>query len=331
MENKWPREDRDALEELKRRAEKFEGRIVVILPIRNEATPRHEGNKAVRTIRQLRSQKAPRTQLHFVCIDDGSTDGCANTLTRARDITFFRNELPKGQGIARSLGVYVEPATAYVSMDAHMEMRTKHGLEMLALNAIDTGGIVSAASYALNLEVTEKRQYFCGIGQVWRPFSGHQWYPPLKSDWAKTVTRLLQPIDLPQGACYAFTRATFDKLGGFHESHNHFGFFDRDLAINCRFQDIPLLCNTYVQSWHWYRRQRPYRPASHHIWYGYTECLRSMFRDDIWRKYFLPKVQGIHDAGLQYLIHDVRLAELQSLFEKKKKRTDEEVIEWIGL
>ena len=176
------------------------------------------------------------------------------------------------------------------------------------------------------------------MGHHWEPYEGKQWYVPLKGNWNylrtyKGKQKLLEPVEVPQGACYAFTEATFDKLGGFGESIGHFGCFDRDLAINCFFQDIPLLVNTEVHSMHWYRTKRPYSAIPHSIWYGYVQCLRRMIRPDIWEKYFLPyiPINAQRDSVMQYLMHDVHLAAEQTLFEKKKVRTDEELVKWIGI
>ena len=69
-------------------------------------------------------------------------------------------------------------------------------------------------------------------------------------------------------------------------------------------------------------------------WYGYVQCLRQMFRPDIWQKVFLPKVaeaqKRLRDPVIEFLLHDPHIDVLQAAFEAKKKRTDEEVLQWMG-
>ena len=63
----------------------FKGKIIVVVPVRNE------GPEIVRTIRDLRKSRAPGTNLHFFVVDDSSTDGCCKTLPNAPDITLTTN------------------------------------------------------------------------------------------------------------------------------------------------------------------------------------------------------------------------------------------------
>jgi hypothetical protein len=305
----------------------FKGQIIVIMPVRNE------GDWAVRTVRNLLASKARGTDLHFCIIDDGSADGCCKIFKRGKpkDITLFESKQGgNGQGVARSLGVYLFPhARAYYSIDAHETMETKHGIEQLVLDAEETGGIVMARS--LNLS---KEKLNVGVGCKWGAISEGGVTRP-QGLWIrepKTPTRLT-PVNVLAGADYAFTRKTFDALGGFGESYGYYGYFDLDLSINARFLNIPVHCNTQVSAGHLYRGPRPYTMSGRWRWWGFVECLRQRFRPDIWRKHFLPSAQLIQkklqDPMIDYLIHTPRLDILQAAYEPKKKRTDEEVLAWM--
>ena len=306
----------------------FEGRIVCIIPVRNE------GVEIVRTIRDLRASKAEGTDLHFAVIDDGSTDGCCEILHRARDITVLTHDVPRGQGIGRTLGVTMfRGADAYVSLDGHMRMETKFGLETLALNAIDSGGIVGCLSGNL-----ANSKNFYGAGSKWHN-STDGGIMNFASNWCyarpKENPDHLRETQLLSGQCYVFTEATFDKFGGFGESYGLYGFFERDLGINTYFRGIPQLVNTQVQSWHWYRRNRPYPMTGRYRWWGFVQCLRSRFRPDIWQRVFLPAAQKAvthsKDAFMLYLMRAPWLAALQREYEPLKVRTDEDVLEWMGV
>ena len=306
----------------------FEGRIICIIPVRNE------GVEIVRTIRDLRASKAEGTDLHFAVVDDASNDKCCDILSNARDITVFVNKEPRGQGVARTLGVTMfRGADAYVSLDAHMRMETKFGLETLALDAQETGGIVGCLSGNL-----ANGKNFYGAGSKWHN-STEGGIMNFASNWCygrpQDNPPRLQEAQLLSGQCYVFTEATFDKLGGFGESHGLYGFFERDLSINAYFKGIPVNVNTQVQSWHWYRRNRPYHQTGQYRWWGYIQCLRSMFRPDIWERYFLPAAQKAvtsnKDVLMLYLMYDPHLAAIQRDYEPHKVRTDEEVLEWMGV
>lgn len=314
----------------------FQGRIIVVMPARNE------GPEAVRTVRNLRKQKAPGTRLHFFVIDDGSTDGCCHILKPAKDITVITNPVPLGQGIGRSLGVfrYIDDPDAvrgFVEIDAHIRMLTPYGPESLVLAAEETGGIVGCRSAILDKPATESR-----AGHTWtkpkpgvdaRSLCAHQWaYLPLGE---KHKGPMLVQRDVPQGATYAFTGATFRKLGRFGESRGAYGFADIDIGVNCKFLGIPYLIHSGVASAHLYRKKRPYPMTGVWWFYGYIECFRSMFRPDTWTRVFRPGLaaawKDIDTPLLEYLLRDPHLEDRQQTYETRKVCTDEQVLEWMGL
>ncbi|HUW99406.1 MAG TPA: glycosyltransferase family A protein [Phycisphaerae bacterium] len=308
------------------RAAGFEGRIVVVMPVRNE------GVKAVETVRQLRAMKAPGTHLHFAVVDDGSTDRCCEIFKPARDCTVWRNVEPMGQGVARNLGVLAQEADAYLSIDAHIEIGP-HDAEKLAVLAEESGGVVGCLSGSL-----ANRKNFRGCGHRWerkpnpvgRAIMGSVW------NYHRVDTRALIPVHRHAGACYAFTRKTYDRFGGFGETRGLYGFFERDLAVRCRFTGVPQLVYPDALAWHWYRKNRPYRMTGLGYWQGYVESLRTTFRPDVWKRVFEPAARRtndsrLHDPVLDWMLRDPRLLILQADFERKKVVSDEEVLGWLGL
>ena len=326
---------------LNMQAQDFTGRIVVVLPARNEATPAAEGNKLLATIHALREAKAPGTDLQFAVFDDASQDDCAEPLQGMPDVHLYRNPEPCGQGVNRNLGVWLHPgARGYVQMDAHMDV-DKHGLETIVLDAEATGGFVGCISRDLKKPEQDSRRAGCdwnvigtgedlNIGVNTRGNgTGFGWH------YANRNAPRLESVPIQRGACTAFTEATFETFGGYGESYTRFGFADHDLAIRARFCGIPSHVNTTVRSFHWYRILRPYPQGRSRMWWGYVECLRAMFRPDVWESVFLPAAQKAArahaDPMMQYLIHTPRLAAMQADFETHKKRTDEQVLAWMGI
>ena len=313
-------------------AEAFTGRIVVIMPVRNE------GDWALKTVRNLRASKAPLTDLHFFIVDDCSTDGCCDIFMRGNpdDITLIRTPTdggmphPNGQGVARSLAVMRNPgARGFYSIDAHETMETKHGIERLVFDAEESGGIVMARSK--NLATGSN----VGIGCRWC-FTGSGESLRFKGNWIRGVeTTGLVPVDALAGACYAWTPQTWAKLQGTRESYGFYGLFDIDLSIAARFTGVPVNCNADVIAGHLYRGPRPYAMSGRWRWWGYVECFRSMFRPEIWERHFAPSARAVcrklRDPMLEWLINTPRLLTLQADFEKRKVTTDEAVLQWMGI
>lgn len=328
------------LDERREQAKAYEGRMVVILPARNEATPHDQGNKLLATVEALRKAKARGTDLRFAVFDDGSADGCATPLVDQPDVALLRNPEPHGQGVCRNLGVWLHRgARTYVSMDAHMDV-DPFGLEQLALTAEETGGLVGCIcrNQTNPDDPTRRTGYMWAvdgagatldIGQHRRRGKGAHFC------YAKRDDPIIKPGVIPRGACFAFTEETHDALGGFGESYGFYGFADHDLALRCYFTGRPYLIDISVESFHAFRVNRPYASAARWCWWGYAECLRSMFRPDTWRRVFLPSAQWRADATgdgmLHYLIHAPRFDAIQADFETRKVRSDEEAIKWMGL
>ncbi len=328
--------------------DKFEGKIVVIIPCRNE------GLEIVRTVRDFRKSKAPGTDLHFFVVDDGSTDDCCTILRPARDITVFRNEEPQGQGRARNLGALLNlDARGLISCDAHMRIDTQHGIERMVLAAEAEQAVVGAVIN--NLEPDHKKWNGCGGKWKWntepvpaegerkamRPGLWHTWtYRNTVHPNLPKVANLrevdLKPVTLVNGAFYAFTPATYERMGGFIESEGLCGFFEQELNLNAWFHDVPRLCATDVQVRHLFRSARPYPNDGAGYWYNYIECLRVMFDDATWRRVFEPVLlkhvsYAPTDAHIQYLLHAPSLAARHHVFALSANHTDAEALAWIGI
>jgi len=164
--------------------------------------------------------------------------------------------------------------------------------------------------------------------------SGH---PILGVHWnyGEELPDELTPIDIPQGACYAMTRETWQYLGVNPERHNSHGMFDKWLAIAARFLGIPIYCRTGVHAEHLYRPHRPYRTnplAWHH---GYVATMRSLFSPAAWERYWLPLIQWerarAHDGLLEWLIRDPELIERQRRFARRCQASENDVLRWIGI
>ncbi len=309
----------------RRQPEEFRGTIVVILPARDE------GPWVKTTIENLQASTAPGTSLQIALFDDASIDKSCVGLA-SPTVSVRRHRDARGQGVNRNLGVWLHPgADGYVSMDAHMSM-SKYGLERLVIDAQDTRGIVGCISRNLSNPNDATRR----AGNRWA-VKGEGPHLRLGITWnyAGPDDPRLMRAAVPRGACYAFTKDTFNRLGGFGESYGFYGFADHDLAVNAFFKRIPVCVNTSVEAGHLYRVDRPYAMSGHWYWFGYVECLRSMFRPDVWQTAFLPAVEVLNkrmkDPMIDYLLRAPRFDAVQRGYQTLKRRTDEEALKWMGV
>lgn len=307
----------------------FEGLIVVVMPARNE------GTQVVETIRNFRKSKAPGTELKFALLNDASEDGCCERAKGARDVVYLesKKKQPTGQGIGRSRLVYatrrLEPRV-WVSIDSHERMKTKYGLEAIALAAERTGAVVQARSGNLakgnTLGWRGCRWALERHGSVIKPETRHDY---------RLKDKGLLPVQVLAGACYAFTWDTFQRLRGFGECFGYYGFFERDLAVNSYFLGMPQWCDSRVMAMHFYRKVRPYGQSG--VWRvrGMVQCWRRAFRPEVWEEVWRPYVEQVQekqrDPWIDYLLEALWLEDLQKQFEERKARTDEEVLAWMGV
>jgi len=306
----------------------FTGTIVVIMPARNE------GEWPRKTVENFRAAKAPGTDLVFAVVDEANEDDSVACLRGEPDVVYLSSlKEPTGQGIARSRAVvatrHLEPR-AYLSIDAHMGMATPEGVERLVLTAEETGGVVQSWNGVLTTGVIQARR-----GATWKMLKRNGYIKPDTENDYRIEPGPLLDVDVLAGACYAFTPATFDRLGGFGESFGYYGFFERDLAVNCRFLGIPQLCDGRVISLHHYRVARPYAMGG--VWRvrGMVQCWRSKFRPEVWDRVWRPYVDAVQkkhaDPIIDYLLHAPWIDTLQRAYEPEKVVTDEEVLEWMGV
>ena len=317
-----------ARRDLKRTAKQ----IVVILPTRNE------GKMVLNTVRNFRRSILPGTRLDFVVIDDGSEDHCCDIFKGASDIVLRRNETAQGEAFCRNLGMEIaktfEPEAGIV-FDAHMEMETRGGLEMLADAAKTTGGLICGNVFQLN---PHKRDFpRLGGRFYWVLESRGKMRPGLRMGWNyqrdNTENKTLYPCQGIYGASYAMTPETFDRVGGYTDIQGAYGYGEQAINIRAFFLDIPRLCHTGVHVKHFFRIKRPYKMAGLPYWWNFTWCNKIAFRDDIFRKIFLPmaKSQVPNDPKMLALAESEDAAKLRDEFALRKTHTDEECLAWLGI
>jgi hypothetical protein len=167
----------------------------------------------------------------------------------------------------------------------------------------------------------------------------HDYSYKLAAKWLSRQGGYLAECEVHGGAYYCFTRDTFEKMGGFIESEGTQGFFEFGLAIQSRFTGVPSYIHQHVKVPHLYRSPKlpvyikaGYPRETCQKLYAQIECLRVMFRPDIWKRIFEPLWRRHKlDGKSRYLLDCHQLGMRQAAFEHYKVVSDEEVVKWMGL
>jgi len=307
------------------RPEDYEGRITVIMPCRNE------GEWPGRTVNDLRQRRAKGTRLRFVVIDDGSEDACCKCFRGDKDVMLMHNKVPRGQGVCRSVGVHMmkDETDCFVSIDSHMLFPDPYHLEGMAIMARETSGFVGCLTHNM-ADGTDVP----GVGRTWDCSYNRNGRLEIRTENA-THPNADGGVDVLRGACYAFMPETFRYLGNFGESYGLHGWFERDLAVRCKFLGIPQDVHTGLRSQHLYRDRRPYLANGMGLEYGRVESFRSMFGQDTFDRVFRPSAEArattFRDPLLWYLLRDHRFLGLAQRFADRKSAYDADVLRWMGI
>jgi len=231
----------------------------------------------------------------------------------------------------------VPDADCHIIFDAHMRSLTENSLEMLARTAIESEAVVCGTTWMMNHPAPGKNDFPRNGGRfTWEPVT------PVKNDknqlglrlqWSYTRDEEIQPVDAILGASYAMTWETWHKLGGWQDTPGAYGFGEQSISIRAWFMDIPVLCCTKAHFKHKFRVERPYAMSGVPYWHNFVWCSKIIWRDDIFRRVFLPVAQRIFpgDRRIVELAESPAAEKLRDEFQAKKHHSDEEALKWLKI
>lgn len=301
----------------------YDRRVGVIIPARNERllSP---------TVANVLNSFHNDIEARVVVIDDASDKHVPEKVAAPPRVIVHRHDRPRGEAVCRNRGYELlgDWPDACVTLDAHMEVRSDRCLEMLASAAVATGGVVCGTTFNL---APHKRDFPRNGGRLTWAAGGKD--AGLRVNWSYTRERVLQPVAAPYGASYAMTPDTWRRLGGWTDRAAPYGYGEQALALRAWFLGVPIFCHTQAHIAHYFRKPRPYPMSGKYYWRNYVYCNRLIFSEAVFQRVFWPvaKRAMARDARTRELAKRPRLIPKGDDFIQRKRRTDAECLEWLGV
>jgi len=217
--------------------------ISVVVPALNE------GVQLARTVGNLRETLPDNSEV--VVIDDGSTDGCADTLQQDHVLCVIHGSR-LGSATARNVGARHARGSIIVFADAHI---TTPGHWWASITEILRDPAVGAVAPVISVMGSESSK---GYGMRWKgPDFGIEWLPP--------ATCTPHPIGLAPGCMLAMRREVFDATGGFDEGMKLWGMEDSELSMRLWLLGYELQLVPSVEVAHLFRQSHPYSIEWTHV------------------------------------------------------------------
>jgi GT2 family glycosyltransferase len=210
--------------------------ISVVVPALNE------GNELARTVANLRATLPERSEI--IVVDDGSTDGCANSLEQDNVLRIIRGARAGSAG-ARNLGAHQASGNVIVFADAHILAPENWWISICELLRDPAVGAVAPVISVMGSESSK------GYGMRWKgPDFGIEWLPPQQSE--------PHSIGIAPGCMLAMRREIFQETGGFDEGMKLWGMEDSELSLRLWLLGYELKLVPTVEVAHLFRQKHPY-------------------------------------------------------------------------
>jgi glycosyltransferase involved in cell wall biosynthesis len=204
----------------------------------------NEGRRLLETISSVATADVKPSEI--IVVDDGSTDGCTDTIeTSSDDVPSVRVFRRPHEGIARArdFGASVSTEPLLIFLDAHCSVDARW-LEPLVEKIGYNANSIAVPSIANTGRPSDRG---CGARLI-NDLLSYQWMtqqpPPVKAGVAP-------------GGCFALQRNTLQELGGFAAMRD-FGVEDVELSLRAWRFGCPILTVPESLILHDFRKQSPY-------------------------------------------------------------------------
>ena len=223
--------------------------ISVVIPALNE------GKYLARTVDNLRGTLPPNSEI--VVVDDGSTDGCADSLSEDISLRVIRC-LRLGSACARNVGARQATRDIVVFADAHIEAPPHWWVPLTDALRDSAVGAAAPVISVMGSQISK------GYGMRWKgPDFGIEWLAPGADD--------PHPIGLAPGCMLAMRREVFHATGGFDDGMMLWGMEDSELSLRLWLLGYELRLVPSVEVAHLFREKHPYS-------IGWTCVIHNMLR-----------------------------------------------------
>ena len=204
---------------------------------------RNEGNELIRTVENYDHTLPAGAEI--VVIDDGSTDGSADSVRERRGRIRVYRMKDLGVARARNLGAMKARGTAIVYSDAHLRLQPDWWRPMLdVLEDPKVGGVAPAIV-----------GYRGGIPGYGLTFTG----PSLEVKWRRRKPKGPVAAPIIPGCCFATRRDTVEATGGWDDSQLQRGNVDNEGCVRFWMLGYDLMITPDTVVAHKFRKRSPYR------------------------------------------------------------------------
>lgn len=294
------------------------GRVSVIMPARQE------GEQVRLTCESFLAAGVDE----IIIIDDGSTDGSCKNLPHG--VTVLRNEKPVGVGRARNQGVAASTGDVLIFADAHE--RAPASLRPFAQAAVDHHAIVCAAVKPLR----DTGSHGPGRKRSWTGYGGKcvmdENGASYKAAWQmnRPKTRFT-PLTAVIGACYAMTRETFDRIGGWVETRQ-WGYNEQGLALKAWYCNVPMILDRDTVVYHQFKKKFKYPSslsgAQVNRWHIHAVVFEPETFETVWAPAFRKAFGSTVEKQARALLATPEVQAEIVDFKNRRVRTDAQFFEW---
>lgn len=208
-----------------------------------------EGDHLRETVKNLENTLPPQSEI--LVVDDGSSDCCAEFLTKiGAEIRVVRSD-HLGVAKARNLGALQTDGEYVVFADAHIGLPA--GWWQPLLDLLDNTKIGAVAPAILDIEHLERKG--CGL---------HLSTAELDADWLGVQGDEPHTVPIVPGCCLAMRRQTFNAIGGFDPALIMMGCVDNELALRFWLLGYELWAVPRVEVSHLFKKG----PPKEDDWFG---------------------------------------------------------------
>jgi glycosyltransferase involved in cell wall biosynthesis len=280
-------------------------------------TAHNEGAEVLRTIQSVEANT--RSAVEFIVVDDGSTDGCCENLTRER-LRVIRHDRRIGVAFSRNAGALVARGEVLVFLDGHQ--RVSAGcIERSATVALSKRAIVCPDVRTLHNRSAIGHGAFFRLGGDGSPFTA-TWNTRRSGHRLTKITSLRAPG-------YFVPRKLFEELRWISQLRG-WGGSEAAMALKAFFLGIDILHLCGPVARHLFRRKFQYTVDDEEVTRNHALIARVCFDDWTWFEHWLPRVfdgrlsdQTIRDLEAPDVVRE------REEFMKLKRRPDREF--WLGL
>lgn len=227
-------------------------KVSVVIPALNE------GENLVDTVRCVLENTA-YPDFEVLVVDDGSTDGCGDRLSRAfghdRRVGMVRAE-GLGPAGARTLGATCASGKILIFLDAHCYTPPNWVHDLIGPLADTRVGMVGPVIGRM-CRGTDAR----GLGMTWCDASLHV-------EWLAQRGNTPYPVPLLSGACQAMRKADLARLGYYDNGMIGYGCEDIELCLRYWLMGYEILGQPQTVVYHAFREKRPYEILSEDMMYN---------------------------------------------------------------